>query len=64
MTLKHCDTIHSLAKTSFFRIAFFLIKIEQKYPKKEVITLPFHNFKDLTELSTTSIFQVMTFFFK
>ena len=34
MTPKHCDSMHSLAETSFFDIAFFLIKIEQKYPKK------------------------------
>ena len=29
MTFKHCDTIYSSAKTSFFEIAFFLIKIEK-----------------------------------
>ena len=34
MTPKHCDTIHSVAKTSFFDKAFLLIKIEQKHPKK------------------------------
>ena len=44
MTPTLYDTTHSLAKTSFFDTAFFLIRIEQKHPSKEVKTSPFHNF--------------------
>ena len=61
MTPKHSDTLHSLAKTSFFEKGFFLIKMEQKYLQNEDKTLPFHNFYDLNELSTKSIYRVMTF---